>query len=73
MIQLRNYQIDAVDRLENTVERLLRSSENEICIFQAPTGSGKTIMVAEFLKKLVVRAGEEFKGRHEFPLFISID
>ena len=53
MIQLRNYQINAVERLKSTVEGLLRSSENEVCVFQAPTGSGKTVIVAEFLKKLV--------------------
>lgn len=53
MIQLRNYQINAVERLKDTIEPLLRSSENEICIFKAPTGSGKTIVVATFLKKLV--------------------
>jgi len=53
MLQLRNYQIEAVERLNDTVDGLLRSSENEVCVFQAPTGSGKTVMVAEFLKKLV--------------------
>lgn len=65
MIKLRNYQIDAVERLKTTVESLLRSAENEICIFQAPTGSGKTIMVAEFLKKLV-------KGRDDQKKFSFI-
>lgn len=53
MIQLKNYQEDAVGRLQMTIDSLLRSSETEICVFQAPTGSGKTIMVADFLKKLV--------------------
>ena len=53
MIELKNYQRDAVDRLKAAVLRLLRSSERETCIFQAPTGSGKTIMVATMLKKLV--------------------
>jgi len=53
MIELRNYQKDAVERMKDTVNNLLRSSEREICIFQAPTGSGKTVMVSELLKKLV--------------------
>jgi type III restriction enzyme len=53
MIELKNYQKEAVASLKETVEKLLRSSEREICIFQAPTGSGKTIMVSELLKKLV--------------------
>ena len=29
------------------------SSNNETCVFQAPTGSGKTVIVAELLKELV--------------------
>lgn len=53
MIELKDYQKEAVAVLKETVERLLRSSENEICIFQSPTGSGKTLMVSELLKGLV--------------------
>lgn len=53
MIELKNYQAEAIANLKDTVDRLLRSSEREICIFQAPTGSGKTVMVSELLKKLV--------------------
>lgn len=69
MIQLRNYQINAVERLNDTVESLLRSSENEVCIFQAPTGAGKTIMVSEFLKKLV--KGREDQKKFSF-IWISV-
>ena len=53
MIELKHYQIDAVKQLLDNTERLLKSSENEICILQAPTGSGKTIIIAEYLKGLV--------------------
>lgn len=53
IINLRKYQQDAVTDLKETVEKLLRSSENETCIFQAPTGSGKTLMASELLKSLV--------------------
>ncbi|MGA2910695.1 MAG: DEAD/DEAH box helicase family protein [Candidatus Microgenomates bacterium] len=53
MIYLKDYQKEAVASLKETVEKLLRSSEREICIFQAPTGSGKTVMVSELLKDLV--------------------
>lgn len=54
MIELRNCQREAVERLKETVNNLLKSSENEICIFQAPTGSGKTVTVSELLKKLAI-------------------
>ncbi len=53
MIELKNYQKEAVERLKEKVERALKLPENEIVIFQAPTGSGKTLMVSETLKKLV--------------------
>jgi len=58
MMELKNYQEDAVKRLVSTAENLLKSSENEIAVFQAPTGSGKTIMAAEFLKRLSKNRGD---------------
>ena len=61
MILLREYQIRAVEKLLNETEGLLKSSENEICVFQAPTGSGKTIIVAEFLKRLIKKAKNQRK------------
>ncbi len=69
MIQLKNYQTNAVERLHMTIESLFRSSENEVCIFQAPTGSGKTIMVADFLRKLV----KERKDQKKFSfIWVSV-
>ena len=53
MIELRDYQKLAIKSLHGKVEKVLRTSENEVVIFQAPTGSGKTLMVSEMLKKLV--------------------
>ncbi len=53
MITLKNYQKDAVERLKKEVKRALKSPGNRIIVFQAPTGSGKTIMMAETLKRLV--------------------
>jgi len=52
MIELKKYQKDAVERLQKSLERILASDEHQICVFQAPTGSGKTLMMAELLKKL---------------------
>ena len=44
---------DAQSELFDRFERMLKSSEREVCVFKAPTGSGKTIVVADLLKKLV--------------------
>ncbi|MDA3856456.1 MAG: DEAD/DEAH box helicase family protein [Candidatus Woesearchaeota archaeon] len=52
MIELKEYQEKAVSKLKTEIENLLNYN-NKVCIFKSPTGSGKTIMIAEFLKKLV--------------------
>src|SRR3990167_8239171 len=53
MIELRDYQREAIKNLHAKVEKALITPENKVVIFQAPTGSGKTLMVSEVLKKLV--------------------
>ncbi|MDP1852908.1 MAG: DEAD/DEAH box helicase family protein [Candidatus Omnitrophota bacterium] len=53
MIELRDYQKQAIKSLYGKVEKALMTLENKVVIFQAPTGSGKTLMVSETLKKLV--------------------
>lgn len=53
MIELKDYQKEAVENLHQKIEKSLRSSENEVVVFQAPTGSGKTLMVSTLLKELV--------------------
>lgn len=53
MFKLRNYQQKYSQELTDKVNNLLNSNYNKICVFKAPTGSGKTIMIAEFIKKLV--------------------
>lgn len=69
MLKLRDYQIDAIDNLLNTIGRQLRSGESEICVFQSPTGSGKTVMVAELLRRLV----KERTDRQKFSfIWISV-
>lgn len=52
-MQLKIYQENAIDELLAKAKQLLGYSGGKKLIFKAPTGSGKTIMMAEFLKQLV--------------------
>ena len=52
-MQLREYQDTAVKKLKETANELLNLQGNKSIVFDAPTGSGKTVMIAEFLKLLV--------------------
>jgi len=51
-MRLKNYQINAIDELLSKAKKLFTYADNKKLIFKAPTGSGKTIMMAEFLKQL---------------------
>ena len=51
-MKLKGYQIKAIDELLAKAKKLLSYVDNKKLVFKAPTGSGKTIMMAEFLKKL---------------------
>jgi len=44
---------------------------SKLCIFEAPTGSGKTIMVGEFLKRLVNPLDREDGKQFSF-IWISV-
>jgi len=52
-MQLKIYQENEIDDLLAKRKRLLGYSGNKKVVFKSPTGSGKTIMMAEFLKQLV--------------------
>jgi len=52
-MQLKIYQENAIDDLLAKTKRLLGYSGSKKLVFKSPTGSGKTIMMAEFLKQLV--------------------
>ncbi|MEZ6331171.1 MAG: DEAD/DEAH box helicase family protein [Candidatus Saccharimonadales bacterium] len=52
MIELKEYQHNAVNELAKQLRGLLNSSGEKVCVFKAPTGSGKTIMMAELLQRL---------------------
>jgi len=51
-MQLKNYQTNAIAELLSKAKKLFSYTDNKKLIFKAPTGSGKTIMMAEFLKQL---------------------
>lgn len=52
-MQLKNYQENAIEELLEKAKKLLTYSGEKKFVFKAPTGSGKTIVTAEFLKQLV--------------------
>lgn len=53
MIELKDYQEKAIVKLKTEVNELLESQNDEIVVFKSPTGSGKTLMTAEFLRRLI--------------------
>ncbi len=53
-ISLKEYQEKAVEQLVATAITLLGyNGPGEVCVFQAPTGSGKTVIVAKFIEGLI--------------------
>lgn len=50
-IVLKEYQENAIIDLRNKVNLLLHKEGNRICQFKSPTGSGKTLMVAEWMMR----------------------
>ncbi|MBU4015466.1 DEAD/DEAH box helicase family protein [Patescibacteria group bacterium] len=70
-LQLKLYQDEKVEELKNKVNELLELDGSKLCIFEAPTGSGKTIMVGEFLKRLVNPLDREDGKQFSF-IWISV-
>lgn len=53
-INLKKYQREAVDQLLVKVKSLLqKGGQRKVCVFQAPTGSGKTLMTARVIEELI--------------------
>ena len=52
MIELRDYQSKAIKELTDKVNGFLKRDEKAVVTFKSPTGSGKTLMVSEFLKNI---------------------
>jgi type III restriction enzyme len=55
MVSLKTYQRNAVDQLKECTQKLLKSTsaDEKFCIFQAPTGSGKTVMAAIYIEEML--------------------
>lgn len=63
-MQLKSFQDVAVSNLVKGARTLLSASgSGKICVFKAPTGSGKTIMMADFLRRL---PDENMPGKYVF-------
>src|SRR3989338_8108889 len=67
---LTKYQKEAVDSLLSQTKKLLKKDGERICVFKAPTGSGKTIMMADYLKQL---ANEDLGKEYSFIWISSHD
>src|SRR3989344_2681045 len=59
-IELKPYQEKAVDELVAVVKTLLgKEGQKKVCVFQAPTGSGKTIMTAKFIEEIIMELHDD--------------
>jgi len=68
-INLLLYQEKAVDQLITKIKDLLDSQESgKVCVFQSPTGSGKTVIVAKFIEEII----KELSGTDLCFLWVSI-
>lgn len=52
-MELKQYQENAVDNLVKKYNQQKDGTRDNFIIFKSPTGSGKTIMMAEFLKRII--------------------
>lgn len=58
-IDLKEYQETAVEQLTAVVKELLdKGGTQKVCVFQAPTGSGKTLMTAKFIEEIIRECAE---------------
>jgi type III restriction enzyme len=53
MILQKEYQINAITELMGKIVKSLKSASEKVVVFKAPTGSGKTYMMSEAVKRLV--------------------
>ena len=73
MIVLKKYQENAVDSLlQNTYRLVKRPGARQTLIFKAPTGAGKTVMMAAFLNKLCEELPEKLELEKRKACFVWI-
>lgn len=73
MIHLKNYQEEAVNDLSKNLYKLLkRPGSRQNLIFKAPTGSGKTVMMASLLNKFCEELPERYELEKRKAAFIWI-
>lgn len=60
---LKKYQQEAIDKLLGHTKKLLQRDQESTIVFKSPTGSGKTIMIADYLLRL---AQEQLDGEYCF-------
>jgi type III restriction enzyme len=68
--KLKTYQVNTVDKLVSSVSDLLGKADisNKLVVFQSPTGSGKTYMIAKFIEEII----EDFPEYDMCFLWLSI-
>jgi type III restriction enzyme len=50
----KDYQVTAIEQLiAATTQLLAKDASDKVCVFQSPTGSGKTVMVAKFIEGII--------------------
>ena len=69
MFDLKNYQEKHITECTHKINEFLSLEANKICIFKSPTGSGKTIMVAELIERLVKNRSD---GKELAFIWISV-
>jgi type III restriction enzyme len=73
MIVLKKYQEEAADGLLQTTYRLLRrSGSRQAMVLKAPTGSGKTVIMAAFLNKLCEELPDKLELEKRSVAFVWI-
>jgi type III restriction enzyme len=59
-ISSKEYQNTAIEQLVKSISNLIpNSAKNKVCVFQSPTGSGKTVMVAKFIENIIKELPED--------------